>query len=208
MPVAPEAPKAAAAAVRASGLAVGLSFGSRLALLAPDDSAPVGLPGGLLGQILVGYRRSRVTVGLGFSVGHLGSSATYVAGTSQSTIRRSDTGFQFAPTLQLDLVRSSDRRVELYAGFQVGLGTTITQRSVTPSVPESYLPSPDEHNFQLSYQAGPGLRYWVHPQLALSLAAGLSGDHVFEIVSAPSGRRAERYDFLGMYGALGGLGVF
>ncbi len=166
------------------------------------------MPGGLLGHILIGYRRNRVILGLGFSVGHLGTSATYVAGTSQSTIRRSFTGFQFAPTLQLDLVRSSDRRVELYAGFQVGLGTTITQRSVTPDVPNGYLPSPDAHNIQLSYQAGPGLRYWVHPQLGLSVAAGLSGDHIFEIVNAPSGRRSERFDFIGMYGALGGIGVF
>ena len=191
-----------------SGLAVALGFGSRLAFVAPDDSGPTGVPGGLFGQIMVGYRLNRLLVGLGFSIGHIGSSATYVAGAKKSTVSRGDTGFLFSPTVQFDILRSRDGRVELFGGLQFGVGTTVTRRSNDPEVPDAYLPDPDARNFQLSYQVGPGLRWWARSQFALSLSAGFSGDHIFEAVNSPSGRRSEQYDFVGMYGTIGALGVF
>ena len=194
-------------AVKPAGLAVSLGFGSRFAFIAPDDGGPSGVPGGLFGQIMVGYRFSRFLVGLGFSIGHLGNSATYVAGAHKSTVTRADTSFQFAPTIQIDALRSRDGRVELFGAFQMGLGTTITRRSNDPTIPEAYLPTPDSHNFQLSYQIGPGLRWWARPQFALSLSAGFSGDHIFEKLNTPSGLRSEQYDFVGMYGTIGALGV-
>jgi len=187
---------------------VALGFGSRLAFLAPDDSSPTAAPGGLFGQLMVGYRFSRFLVGLGFSIGHLGNSATYVSGGHRSTVNRADTSFQFAPTVQVDVLRSRDGRVELFGAFQIGLGTTITRRSNDPTVPDAYLPTPDAKNLQLSYQVGPGLRWWARSQFALSLSAGFSGDHIFESINTPSGRRSEQYDFVGMYGTIGALGVF
>ena len=145
-----------------SGLAVALGFGSRLAFVAPDDSGPTGVPGGLFGQIMVGYRLNRLLVGLGLAL----------------------------------------------AALAALVGTTVTRRSNDPEVPDAYLPDPDARNFQLSYQVGPGLRWWARSQFALSLSAGFSGDHIFEAVNSPSGRRSEQYDFVGMYGTIGALGVF
>ena len=202
------ADSASSGAVKPAGLAVSLGFGSRLAFVAPDDSGPSGVPGGLFGQMMVGYRFSRFLVGLGFSIGHLGNSATYVSGARKSTVTRADTSFQFAPTIQIDVLRSRDGRVELFGAFQIGLGTTVTRRNNDPDVPDAYLPTPDARNFQLSYQVGPGLRWWARPQFALSLSAGFSGDHIFERVNTPSGLRSEQYDFVGMYGTIGALGVF
>ena len=106
------------------------------------------------------------------------------------------------------ILRSRDGRVELFGGLQFGVGTTVTRRSNDPEVPDAYLPDPDARNFQLSYQVGPGLRWWARSQFALSLSAGFSGDHIFEAVNSPSGRRSEQYDFVGMYGTIGALGVF
>jgi hypothetical protein len=190
-----------------NGIVAYLSLTGRYTFITPDASTTLtntGLQGGLFG----GYKIDRFTFGLFLDIQHIGTSSQQVAGNNQSSGSRGDTSFLIGPGFQGAILRSKDHRIELIGTFQMGFGRTVTSTSNDPEIPGNYRPENNTSNFHLAYSFGPGLRYWAHPQFALTLASGFAADHVFFKQDNPSGLRADQLNLVSMYGTLGALGVF
>ena len=120
---------------------------------------------GVQGGIFGGYKIRRFIFGLGFDLARVASgSSTGNTSTSSAT-----TSIMFTPGLSVAILRSADKRVELFGQFDMGFGTTVGDGVAN-----------DEHIFRLSYDVGPGLRYWVHPQFAFGALAGVNGAFVWD----------------------------
>jgi hypothetical protein len=117
------------------------------------------------GGFFAGYKISRVVAGLGFDILRVATGQSF-AGTSTETSR---TAILFSPGVRVAIVRSADKRVELFGQFDMGFGTTVSDPS-----------TPNTSNFHFTYDVGPGVRYWVHPQFAFSGAALLDGQFEFD----------------------------
>lgn len=189
------------------GLAVYLTIGGRYVLATPDVNTTLSNTS-FQGGLFAGYKIDRIVVGLGFDISHIGTSTTLAAGGNQSTGTRRDTAFLLGPGIQAAILRSKDQRIELIGAFQIGFGRTFTSLSNDPEVPPQYKPETNTKNFHLAYQIGPGLRYWAHPQFALTVSSGISGDHLFFTQNNPSGNKADQINSVSLYGTLGALGVF
>lgn len=122
----------------------------------------------LQGGIFGGYKIKRIIFGLGFDLARVANGAN-----NNST---ATTSVLFSPGLSVAIVRSADRRVELFAQLDMGFGTTVTD----PAIPNTSF-------FHFAYDVGPGLRYWPHPQFAVGALAGLGGQFEFDSTSVPNG---------------------
>lgn len=120
---------------------------------------------GVQGGIFGGYKIKRFIFGLGFDLARVASGSS-TGNTSTST---ATTSIMFTPGLSVAILRSADKRVELFGQFDMGFGTTLGDGVAN-----------DEHIFRLSYDVGPGLRYWVHPQFAFGALAGVNGAFVWD----------------------------
>lgn len=189
------------------GLAVYLTIGGRYLLATPDVNTTLSNTA-FQGGLFAGYKLDRIVVGLGFDISHIGTATKYAAGSSQSSGSRGDTAFLLGPGIQAAILRSKDQRIELIGAFQIGFGRTFTSISSDPAIPPQYGPENNVSNFHLAYQIGPGLRYWAHPQFALTVGSGISGDHLFFSQNNPSGNKADQVNAVSLYGTLGALGVF
>jgi hypothetical protein len=107
---------------------------------------------GLQGGLFAGYKISRVIVGMGIDLARQSGAAG--GGTFTSIL--------FSPGVRVAFVRSAENRVEMFGLFDLGFGTTLVEGN-------------DAHPFNLRYRTGPGVRYWPHPQFAVSAAAGVEG---------------------------------
>lgn len=119
---------------------------------------------GLKGGIFGGYKLGRFIFGLGFELERY-AAGTSVMGTSTSS---ATTVFQFVPGVSVAILRSADKRVELFGQADFGFGTTVVDNEQNVD------------HFHFSYDVGPGVRYWVHPQLALGALAGLDGQFEYD----------------------------
>ena len=128
--------------------------------------------GGIQGGIFGGYKIKRFIFGLGFDLSRV-SSGTSMGNTSTST---SNTSILFSPGLSVAIVRSADKRVELFGQFDMGFGTTVGDAIAT-----------GESVFRFNYDVGPGLRYWVHPQFAFGAFAGVNGSFMWDTRAATMG---------------------
>jgi hypothetical protein len=130
----------------------------------------VGNVGLVQGGLFAGYKIDRFILGLGFDLARVATGTSQPGGdTSQA-----DTVFLFVPGLRVAIVRSKDERVELFGQFDLGLGTTTHEESPTPNN------QPNRTRFNLSYQIGPGVRFWAHPQFAIGALVGVRGDFAYE----------------------------
>lgn len=120
---------------------------------------------GVQGGVFGGYKIKRFIFGLGFDLARIASgSSTGNTSTSSAT-----TSIMFTPGLSVAILRSADKRVELFGQFDMGFGTTVGDGVAN-----------NESIFRLSYDVGPGLRYWVHPQFAFGALAGVNGAFVWD----------------------------
>jgi hypothetical protein len=156
------------------GFALEVRLASRLFSFSSGTSALS--IGALQGGIFAGYKISRVIFGLGFDISRVATGASGGGGADTSA---ADTAFHFTPGVQVAIVRSALKRVEMFGEFDIGFGTTIHEQK--PSVP-----MPDTSTFLLNYQVGPGVRYWPHPQFAVSGLAGVEGDFSW-VSTTPTG---------------------
>jgi len=190
-----------------SGFAVALGFGSRRPVVQVDgnttaQSSSVG------GTLFFGYKINRVIAGLGLEIDYFGSSTQLVSAAGSATTTVNTTSFLLTPGLQVAVLRAAAGRFELLASAQLGLGRAITNRSLEPAVPPNLSTDYPNSNFHLSYQLGPGLRYFVLRQFAVTLVSGVAGDHFFATQDSPSGLRADTLASVSIFGSLGMLGVF
>jgi hypothetical protein len=189
------------------GFAVYLGLGSHLPVVQIDATNAIGTSG-FSGSLFAGYKIDRIIVGLGLDIASFGTTTQYAAPSGMATGSRTDTSFLISPGLQVAIVRSPEKRVELLGAFQIGFGRTVTSQSQDPALTPDLLPATDQSNFHLNYQVGPGLRFYLHPQFALSVISGIEGDHFFATQNNPSGRRADTLSTVSVFGTLGALGVF
>lgn len=189
------------------GIVVSLGITARTILVNPGVNNSAGA-GNIGGELFAGYKYGRYIAGLGFSVSHLGSATKYAAITGQPDGSRSDTSFMISPGLQVAILQSAEKRVELLGAVKLGFGRTVSSRSQSPTIPPDYLPAEDETNFHMAWEIGPGLRFWFHQQFAMTLVSGAQVDHLFFKQNNPSGMRADTQTAVGMFGTLGMTGVF
>jgi hypothetical protein len=157
-----------------SGFALELHLGSQfLNLTGGGTSLTVGA---LSGGFMAGYKISRFIFGLGFELSRVASGMSTPTASSSTAA----TGILFVPGLRVAIYRTPDGRVDLFGQFDMGFGTTVEERS--PGV------ATDESDFRLTYDIGPGVRYWVHPQFAFAALTGVAGN--FTWISTGTGTTA------------------
>ncbi|HWE29272.1 MAG TPA: hypothetical protein VHB97_14785 [Polyangia bacterium] len=158
------------------GVVVEARLGSQLVTLVAtgpgntNTSTISGLQGGIFG----GYKIKRVIFGLGFDLSRF-ATGTSVSGGGSSTSSATTT-IAFVPGISVAIVRSADKRVELFGQFDMGFGTTVGDSVAT-----------GESIFRLNYDVGPGLRFWAHPQFAFGALAGLAGNFAWDTRAANNG---------------------
>ncbi len=182
-----------------SGFAFEVHLGSQLLSIGNGGNNIVAL-GTLQGGIFAGYKIGRLIVGLGFDIERVASGRSQ---TMQQDTSTADTAILFSPGVRFALLRSSDHRVELFAQLDLGFGTTFTSQSPPPMGTQ-----PDTSNFRITYDVGPGLRFWVVPQFAFAAFVGLNGDFTSSSSTVPGTTTTNTTGLTGIEAALQLLGVF
>ncbi len=156
------------------GVVVEARLGSELVTLVSASPTTSGLTlNGLQGGIFGGYKIKRVIFGLGFDLARIATGSSVSGGGTTST---ATTSILFSPGVSVAILRSADRRVELFGQFDLGFGTTVGDSVAS-----------GESVFRMSYDVGPGLRFWVHPQFAFGALAGVAGAFVWDSRAATAG---------------------
>lgn len=158
----------------------------------------------ITGGFMAGYKLDRVVFGLGFDVVNLASSHDYISpldGTSY-TSKDSSTIYLISPSIQVALLRSVDLKAEFFLAGRMGFGSW----NGTSSSSESSSTDSDHSHLHIAYRLGPGVRYWVHPNIGIGFQSGLSGDHYIDDGGNIEDKSNSR--IIGIYGSLGLLGVF
>jgi hypothetical protein len=127
--------------------------------------------GGLQGGFLLGAKIDRVIVGLGFDLARVATGAN--AGAGSPTVTTATTALLFTPGVRVAILRSADHRVEMFGQFDLGFGTTVTDRNDNTSY------------FHLAYDVGPGVRFWVHRQFSVGGVTGVRGEFEFDSTHVP-----------------------
>jgi len=142
------------------GVVAEARLGSELISLATGGTGSSVTFAGVSGGVFGGYKIKRIIFGLGFDVTRVASGSS----TGNVSTSSANTSIAFVPGLSVAIVRSADKRVELFGEFDMGFGTTVGDAVAT-----------GESIFRFSYDVGPGVRYWVHPQFAFGALAGVNG---------------------------------
>jgi hypothetical protein len=119
----------------------------------------------LQGGFLLGAKINRVIFGIGFDLERVATGSTPQGGMTSTT---ATTDIMFTPGVRVAIVRSADHRVELFGQFDLGFGTTVTDQNNNTSY------------FHLSYDIGPGIRFWAHRQFAVGAVTGVRGEFEFD----------------------------
>jgi hypothetical protein len=175
------------------GFAFDVHLGTRLV-----DLAGVANIGSVSGGFFAGYKIGRVIFGVGLNLSRFADSRSV----TNTTVGEADTSFLFVPGVQVAIVRSADKRVELYGEFDLGLGTSIHTEDPAPTN------EPDRTVFLLNYRLGPGVRFWLHPQFAINMLVGVAGDFSFETVSMGNSSVRSSAGVTSIFTNLGAMGVF
>jgi hypothetical protein len=120
----------------------------------------------LQGGFLLGAKINRVIFGIGFDLERVATGSN--AGSGSPTVTNATTDIMFTPGVRVAIVRSADQRVELFGQFDLGFGTTVTDQNNNTSY------------FHLSYDIGPGIRFWAHRQFAVGAVTGVRGEFEFD----------------------------
>lgn len=155
-----------------------------------------GALGTLQGGFLVGAKIDRVIVGLGFDLARVATGAN--AGSGNPTVTTATTDILFTPGVRVAIVRSADRRVELFGQFDIGFGTTVTDQNNNTSY------------FHLAYDVGPGIRFWAHRQFAVGAVTGVRGEFEFDTthLAATNITTSQSSGLTSIFAALQLTGVF
>ena len=136
------------------GFTLEIHLGSRLAALDFGIGGAYQISG-LEGGFFAGYKLGRIMFGAGVEFARVATSQDNGNDTS-------DNRFLFMPGVRIALLRSADERVELYGQADLGIGHVWNDSNDEP--------------FAITYQVGPGLRLWFHPNFAVGALVGLRGE--------------------------------
>jgi len=159
-----------------NGFVLELHMGTQLVSLGGvGGGAPAAL--GLFGGgFFAGFKLDRIMFGLGFDLARVATGAS-APGADMSN---DTTAFFFTPGIRIAILRSHDQRVEMTGQFDLGLGTTTTEQSPSPMGNQDQVV-----RFNLYYNLGPGVRFWVHPQFAIGAVTGVHGDFAYLKTTPP-----------------------
>ena len=152
------------------------------------------------GGVFLGGKIDRVIFGLGFDLARV-ASGTSVPGAGDSS--QAATSIMFTPGVRVAIVRSHDQRVELFGQFDIGFGTLVTEQSPAPMGPQ-----PSTSRFRLSYDVGPGVRFWVHPQFAVAGLTGVSGQFEYDSTTQMGITQKTSSGLTAVFASLQLMGVF
>lgn len=131
--------------------------------------------------LLVGYKLDRFVIGLGLDFMRSSTTRTLIlpdVSPEPTTLSTTTHTFVVYPEVQFAIARSENARAELYGVASAGLGTWGTE--IKREGPLAYVPSTDGPvQLRARWRIAPGMRYWIDPHLALSLCAGVAGNHLF-----------------------------
>lgn len=144
----------------------------------------------LEGGLTFGYKTRRLILGLGFDFTTVNDATPQVATSTYS--------FVVYPEVQYAFIQSDDQRVELIGNASAGLGSFGASRS--------NMNSNDTTELRVRWRVGPGVRYWIHPQLGAALVTGVTGNHL--LVFSPSGAASASTVTTSLYTQIGLVGVF
>ena len=172
------------------------------------------------GSIGLGYKIDRVIIGATFDFTRYGrsSTSTYDDGTGNTTEvtqDRSDYNFVVGPELQVAFLRSPDQRAELVGNFGLLFGTWGSDSTTTTDPPDPD-PPPAESDIEktellVRWRAAPGVRYWMHPNIAFTALVGFNGTHQirdYEDPSGPDSTTSSSSGVVSLYSEFGLVGVF
>jgi hypothetical protein len=182
-----------------NGFALEASLAGRTSVLTVANNLNnVGLPGnGLATGLFAGYKASRLIIGLGLEF--FNATLTTSAGNVSTTT--STSAFLIGPEVMFAVFRAADNRVDLFLDAALHFGHEFIPAQGNPPPPMQ--PS----NFLLSYQIGPGVRFWAHRHFAIQGLTGFAGELFHEI--PPAGANASGdLSVHGILGQFGMLGVF
>jgi hypothetical protein len=192
------APASAQEAQIENGFALQVDLGARVNLLnlAAGGGNMVPTFSTIDTQLFAGGKLGRLVVGLGLEF----FNGTQKTTTGNMSMTDSTSAFLIGPELQFALLRTADSRVELIGDVALHFGHLFL-----PNLPPN---SPS--NFLLSYQIGPGVRFWAHRHFALQGITGFAGELVHTIPPAnppPLGMTTTSdtsgHGILGQFGMLG-----
>ena len=164
------------------GVVLEIHLGTQLTSLGFVGSVNL-VEGGLFGA----FKFDRFIIGLG------------VDGSRFSTASSTVTSLLFLPGVQVSILRSADKRAEFFAQLDLGYGALFFDSSVGRI--------PNSGGSQIRFQLAPGLRLWIHPQLAVNVVAGLREDAIRTSFGAGGGGSSST-ELTGVFGALQFVGLF
>lgn len=188
-----------------TGFALQTSVSMAAALIDPK-LAGLGLSS-LEGGMTFGYKFGRGMIGIGFDYTNFGQTETreifdpntgMPTGTEEASV--DVYSYVIYPQFQIAMAQSADRRAELIADMSVGVGSWGTRNSLDTT------PNNDESRIRLRWRVGPGVRYWVHPQVGVSMTAGITGNHM--LFSGATASQDNSVSASSLFGQFGLLGVF
>lgn len=168
----------------------------------------VGLPANNFdAQLFGGYKMGRVIIGLGIEFMNMTEHAgATVAGTNESATA-THSAFLIGPEVMFAILRSPDNRVELFGDLALHFGHEFADVSTTPAQPATNAPTPS--NFLLTYQLGPGVRFWAHKHFAIQGTTGFAGS-LYHYIPASNDTNNTTFNLSshGIFGSFGMLGAF
>ena len=156
----------------------------------------------LRGGLMLGYKAGPLLVGVAFEL----VSFTDSVSSGGSDFSRSFTSLAVVPGIRFAFARSADHRAELFGALDLGIGTMWEGREDAECEADPSLCESDESILRYVYGVGPGVRYWMHPQVALVVTSGVRGDIISS--SQDDSDRTETVHVLGFSASLGLVGLF
>jgi hypothetical protein len=134
------------------------------------------------GNLTLGYKTGGAILSVGFDFTAFSRSTDYTStdvSVGAYSSKRSYSEWMIGPDVQFTVVHSADKRAELYGLISLGFGTWSEESQSTPDPSFPSTPKADEKNFNFRWRVAPGVRYWMHRNIAVGLAVGVLGDHRF-----------------------------
>ncbi|MCS6915725.1 MAG: hypothetical protein RMK29_10165 [Myxococcales bacterium] len=149
----------------------------------------------------VGYKLDRVMMAVGLEFGS--TTQTSTSSDTGEVQQSTNSAFLIVPGVQVAVLRSADRKVELLGSARFGFGRTVSDMMAQD-------PNISVSPFSFMYEVGPGVRYWAHPHFAFAITAGFRGDYRFiREVNEMTGVVTETgVGSNGLFGAIGIIGTF
>lgn len=157
------------------------------------------------GGLFLGGKVKRVIIGLGFEMSRITYRRKY--GTDyyndyDGEYKESITKLMFKPGVRFVIVQSDDQKVDMFGQIDIGAGTLLFKEEEDDYDYES----DNEKYFLLDWNTALGVRYWAHPQFAVSATGGLLGNYFLRKDDDTDSRFS--YHTIGFVSTLQLLGVF